>query len=523
MPVHPILGRLAKSFVLGIALSLLLSALPAYAADSFDEPISGGHFFKQANGFGGKGDRGFSIWDGPNGIAFYSKFRELGGVNVLGYPASRLFERDGFIYLVTQGALLQYHPGLEQVFLGNTFEILESADLDDLLYARGIPTPITDDGSGGDFQKAKETRLGWLTNDAIRERYFSAGGEDAAIKLYGLPMSKPQAFGPFITQRFQRITLQYWTENVPGMADKGDVKVILGGDLLKEFDLLPFEAKLPHMRYERPAPIVVDGMREESAFKHVIGEGTSVFTGSANHRVHNIALAASKLHGHVIEPGETFSFLEALGPINYGAGYRSSLVIFGDRTIWGIGGGVCQVSTTMFRAAFWAGLPIVERNQHSYRVSYYEKDGSPPGFDAAIFNPGLDLKFVNDSEDPILIQTHVDEHAMGLTITLRGRELNRTVEMLPAVAENVVAPGPPLPDRPDPTLAYGVRLQVEWAAEGVKTVIRRQVSQDGTVRVDEFSSEFAPWRERWVVGTARSTAASESFKASPEAAASNVR
>ena len=523
MPVHRVLGRLANPLVLGIALSLLFSTLPAYAADSIDEPISGGHFFKQANGFGGKGDRGFAIWDGPDGIAFYSKFRELGGVNVLGYPASRLFERDGFIYLVTQGALLQYHPGLEQVFLGNTFEILEGAGLDDLLYARGIPLPITDDGSGGDFQKAKETRLGWLTNDAIRERYFGAGGESAAIELYGLPMSKPQAFGPFITQRFQRIALQYWTENVPGMADKGDVKVILGGDLLKEFDLLPFAAKLPYMSYERPAPVAAGLAQADSGFEHVIARGTSVFTGSPKHRVHNIALAASKLHGHVIQPGETFSFLHALGPITFGAGFRSSLVIFGDRTIWGIGGGVCQVSTTMFRSAFWAGLPIVERNQHSYRVSYYEKDGSPPGFDAAIFNPGLDLKFVNDSEHPILIQTHVDEHTMQLTITLRGSDLDRSVEMLPAISNNVVAPGPPLPDRPDPTLAYGVRLQVEWAAEGLETVIRRQVTQDGTTRIDEFASEFSPWRERWVVGTARSSAESRSFKGLAEIAARNGR
>ena len=503
MPVHLKLGRLATTLVLGITLSLLSSTLPLYAADSMDHAISGGHFYRQANGFGGQGDRGFLIWDEPGGPAFYSVFRQLGGVKTLGYPASRRFEQDGFIYLVTQGALLQYDPKLRSVLLANTFEILERAGLNDLLYARGIPMSIVDDGSNGDFAKAKQTRLSWLTNDAIKQHYLSVGGEDRAINLFGLPMSKPQAFGPFVTQRFQRITLQYWIEDIPGVATRGDVKTILGGDLLKEFDLLPLEAKLPHMSYERPSPINVSTLQEEKRFANIIAEGNSEFTGSSRSRVHNIVLAASRIHGNVIQPGETFSFLKALGPITLNAGYHTGLLIWGDQTIWGVGGGVCQVSTTVFRAAFWAGLPITERNQHSYRVSYYELDGSPPGFDASVYNPGLDLKFVNDSEHPILIQAHIDPHDMELTITLRGRELNRTVEMLPVIETNVEAPGPPLPDTPDPSLPWGVRLQVEWAVEGVETVIQRQVVQGEDSRIDEFRSEFTPWRERWVVGRAR--------------------
>lgn len=503
MPVHPKLGRLAAIPLLGIALSLLLSPMPLYAADSMDKEISGGHFYRQANGFGGRGDQGFLIWDEPGGPAFYSEFRELGGVRALGYPASRRFEQDGFIYLITQGGLLQYHPQLKRVLLGNTFEILEKAGLNDLLYARGIPMSIVDDGSNGDFEKAKQTRLGWLTNDAIKRHYLDAGGEEAAMRLYGLPMSQPQDFGTFITQRFQRIALQYWMEDVPGIAHKGDITTILGGDLLKEFNLLPLEAKLPHMSYERPAPVEFDAAVVERRFKNVIAEGTSEFTGSPDARVHNIVTAASNIHGYVIQPGETFSFLKALGPITRQAGFQTSLIIWGDKTIWGIGGGVCQVSTTVFRAAFWAGLPIPERHQHTYRVKYYELDGSPPGFDATIYSPWFDLKFVNDTEHPILIQALVDEQAMKLTITLSGRELNRTVEMLPAIEKNVEPPGPPLPDLPDGSLPRGVRLQVEWAVDGVETGILRQVVQGESTRIDEFWSEFTPWRERWAVGTGR--------------------
>ncbi len=249
------LRQLASSLLIATVLSLTLSALPVAAQESLDQPITGGHFYKQANGFGGTGSQGFSILDGPDSLAFYSKFQQVGGVGGVGFPASRRWEQDGFIYQVTQGALLQYHPVYNQVLLGNTFEILERAGLNPVLLAIGIPESITNDGSGGDYEKAKRTRLSWLTNDAIRQRYLSAGGENAAIELYGLPMSLPQSFGAFTTQRFQRIAFQYWNQDVPGIARKGDVTTILGGDLLKTHNLLPNEAKLPHSIDERPAPV----------------------------------------------------------------------------------------------------------------------------------------------------------------------------------------------------------------------------------------------------------------------------
>ncbi len=250
------MSRLVNSAFMAIAISLLVWAAPVTASEALDQPIANGHFYKQANGFGGEGSLGFAIWDVDGGGAFYSKFRQLGGVIAVGYPASRHYEEAGFVYQVTQGSLLQYHPGLKQVFLGNTFEILERAGLNAILASRGIPESITDDGSAGDFQKAKQTRLGWLTNEAIKERYLSAGGENAAIELYGLPMSRPETFGPFITQRFQRIALQYWTEDVPEIGiRKGTVTTVLGGDLLKEFGLIPSEAKQPHSIVDRPTPV----------------------------------------------------------------------------------------------------------------------------------------------------------------------------------------------------------------------------------------------------------------------------
>ncbi len=248
-------------------------------------------------------------------------------------------------------------------------------------------------------------------------------------------------------------------------------------------------------------PMYTAANMQDWDFQNILAEGVSVFKGSPPERSHNIALAATKLHGYVIPPGETFSFLSTLGPITRQGGYQSSLIIFGDQTVPGVGGGVCQVSTTMFRAAFWAGLPITERNQHSYRVSYYERDGSPPGFDAAVYDPGVDLKFVNDSENPILIQTHVDEEAMELKFVFHGRSANRWVRMLPAVAKNWVPHGPPLPDKEDHTLPFGERQQIEWAIDGVDAEIRREVVVDEQSRFDSFRSHYQPWQERWLVGT----------------------
>ena len=129
----------------------------------------------------------------------------------------------------------------------------------------------------------------------------------------------------------------------------------------------------------------------------LMGTGTSTFVGSSQERATNIQVAANLLNGAVVPPGGTFSFLKTMGGITEAEGFVQGYVIAAERTQLGVGGGVCQVSTTMFRAAFYSGFEITERNEHAYRVSWYEANGEPVGFDAAVFDPGVDLKFVNNS------------------------------------------------------------------------------------------------------------------------------
>ncbi|MBI3971166.1 MAG: VanW family protein [Chloroflexi bacterium] len=234
--------------------------------------------------------------------------------------------------------------------------------------------------------------------------------------------------------------------------------------------------------------------------KELVATGSSKFAGSGPERVNNIQVAASRLNGTVIPPGATFSFLKALGPITKANGYQEGLTILGDETVPGIGGGVCQVSTTLFRAAFFTGLPFVERHQHTYRVGYYEQDGSPVGFDAAVYDPGIDLRFKNDLGMALLIQMHIDPDTSTLTFRLYGTAEGRDVR-LAASRSNEIKAGPPRPDGVDPTLPRGQRRQVEWRADGVDATIRRTVVQSGrTLLSDSFFSRYAPWREKWVVG-----------------------
>lgn len=237
------------------------------------------------------------------------------------------------------------------------------------------------------------------------------------------------------------------------------------------------------------------------AFQDLLGDGRSTFEGSPHERANNIEVAASNLNGVVIQPGHDFSFLREIGPITRTAGYLESLIIRGDATVPGIGGGVCQVSTTVFRAAFWAGLPITVRNQHSYRVSYYEQDGTPPGLDAAVYDPGVDLRFRNDTGHPVLLQSAVDPVNGTLIYRLYGTRTGRQVRLEEVGIRDRQEPEEPLPDVPDPSLPLGERKQVEWAAEGMNVTVTRSIFKEDTlITKDTFKSKFLPWREKWLIG-----------------------
>jgi vancomycin resistance protein YoaR len=229
----------------------------------------------------------------------------------------------------------------------------------------------------------------------------------------------------------------------------------------------------------------------------LLGEGGTQFVGSTASRQANIVTASRLFEGVTLAAGETFSFLGVLGPVNRATGYEDSWVIFGNRTELGPGGGVCQVATTCFRAAFWSGLPMVERHPHAYRVSWYEP---PVGLDASVFEPYVDLQFVNDYAHPLLVSVAVDEQAQTLTFRFYGRSGGREVTMEGPTSSNP-RPAPEPVYEEDPTLAAGQRVQVENAHEGLDvTIIRRTVWPDGVQKEYDLTTRYAAWPARFLVG-----------------------
>jgi len=232
-----------------------------------------------------------------------------------------------------------------------------------------------------------------------------------------------------------------------------------------------------------------------------IGSGTSLYNHSIPNRIHNVKLAASRVSGILVKPGEEFSFVKYLGDVSKATGYATAYVISGGKTVLGDGGGVCQVSTTLFRALLNAGLPLTERHAHAYRVGYYEEE-SPPGIDATVFYPSVDLKFVNDTGNYILIQSKASEDELRLTYTLYGKKDGRTITMTTPKVTGY-SPAPEALRQDDPTLPKGTVKQIDFAAAGATTSFHRTVKdKNGKIIIDEnYVSRYAPWRAVFLVGT----------------------
>lgn len=248
------------------------------------------------------------------------------------------------------------------------------------------------------------------------------------------------------------------------------------------------------------SPQITTDKANNLGIKELIASGTSLFQHSIESRIYNVTLAASRLNGILVAPGETFSFDKALGDVSSFTGYKQAYVIQNGKTVLGDGGGVCQVSTTLFRAILNAGLPVVERHAHAYRVGYYEED-APPGLDATVYVPSVDLKFKNDTRNYILIQTSVDPNVLRLTFNLYGTKDGRSVEISQPVITNQTPPPPDL-YQDDPTLPKGVIKQVDFSAPGATSTFQRTVTKDGVTLISEkYISNYQPWQAIFLRGT----------------------
>lgn len=252
--------------------------------------------------------------------------------------------------------------------------------------------------------------------------------------------------------------------------------------------ILPIQSLRPAVASEDAANLGI---------KELVAEGTTRFAGSSEARVKNIEVAASKFVGVVIPPGGVFSFNEYVGDVTAANGFEDSLIISGDTTAVGVGGGVCQVSTTVFRAAWFGGFPILERWNHGYVVGWY----GDPGLDATIYTPNVDLKFRNTTDHYLLIKPIVDSKKGILKFQFYGTKPGWTVEAPKPKYSKRVAPPPPLYIE-DPELPAGKVVQFDWATHGLDAVARRKViAADGTVLLeDTLKSHYLPWQAKYRFG-----------------------
>ena len=254
-------------------------------------------------------------------------------------------------------------------------------------------------------------------------------------------------------------------------------------------------------------PKVKDAVTAEAlGIRQLVHTENTYFFYSDDERIQNIQVGAGKLNGVMIAPGETFSMADAVGEVSKETGYAESSVIFGSETIQDVGGGLCQVSTTLFRAAFNYGLEINERHAHGYRVYYYERlanralDPGLAGLDAAVYLPTLDLKFTNDTPYWILMETDVDTNLFRLQWRFYSTDVNRYVEYTSTGLTNIEPEGEPVYNE-NPDLPAGSIVQVDWGIDGADVTINRTVYQDGYVyNQDRFDTHYEAWSDIYEYG-----------------------
>ena len=248
-----------------------------------------------------------------------------------------------------------------------------------------------------------------------------------------------------------------------------------------------------------PAATNTDDLLREYGVTELIATGSSDFGGSEAGRDKNVRLAATMIDGTLVPPGHTFSFLQALGPITEELGYVPAGASEGGIPGTSVGGGVCQVSTSLFRSVLEAGLPITEWWPHAYRSVFYEQDGWTPGFDASVqqdeSNPlhGADFRFKNTTDGYILIRVEATTKA-ELKVSLFGTPTGYDVVISNPIYDAIVPADSTPIEEIDDTLESGTVVLWQPARDGVTMIVHRTVyAADGSIISDEdFISMYQP-------------------------------
>ncbi|MCK5460684.1 VanW family protein [Candidatus Gracilibacteria bacterium] len=239
--------------------------------------------------------------------------------------------------------------------------------------------------------------------------------------------------------------------------------------------------------------IVVHPDLEKAGIRDIVAIGESNFTGSSIARRQNILAGANKFNGIMLKKSERFSFNKILESVKEKDGFVKELVIKGKETKKELGGGVCQVSTTAFRAAFSGGFPISQRKNHSYAVPYYK----PFGLDAAIYLGALDLRFKNDSPGNLLIQTFIEDD--NLFFVFYGTSDDRRVSFEgPFISDYKKAPEAIVYESED--IPLGKMQEISDSHDGFRAEWIRKITKDNEETKESFVSSYRPWPAKILKG-----------------------
>ncbi|MDD5528223.1 MAG: VanW family protein [Patescibacteria group bacterium] len=341
---------------------------------------------------------------------------------------------------------------------------------------------------------AKEKFAAWLTVDRATGSKIALDLDKSKINDFLNQKAAPQIEIPPADARFQ-ITdgrvVQFSKSQIGMKIDLDQTYKNLQADFLKG------GKNTVNIAVATVTSAIGEGQTNNLGITEIIGTGHSNFAGSPKNRIHNIGVGAASLNGLLIPPGTEFSVDKSLGEVTAATGYLPEMTIMGDKTVAQYGGGLCQIGTTVFRAALASGFPITARQAHSYRVVYYE----PAGTDATIYQPWPDLRFINDSPNYILIQTRISGN--DLYFDFWGTKDGRIVEESDPTIYNIVKP---LPTKYTETLSLppGQKKCTERAHNGADAFFDYKVTYpDGTVKQKRFTSHYVPWREVCLIGVAQ--------------------
>lgn len=348
------------------------------------------------------------------------------------------------------------------------------------------------------FKAEKKDLAAWL-NYLEKDNQIVVGFDSEKIKNWLTKIVAPKIDQEPIAARFE--------------VKNGRVSNFQNGTPGRKLDLEKSAAEIIKMLSEKnnqSVDLIISVVADNSAeqidnfgISEIIGTGHSNFAGSPKNRRHNIAIGAAAVNGLLIKPGEEFSLVKALGDVDKESGYLPELVIKENRTIPEYGGGLCQIGTTLFRAAIGSGLPVTSRRSHSYRVTYYE----PAGTDAAVYIPQPDVRFLNDSDNYILIQVRIEKD--DLYFDFWGIKDGRKIDIGKPVVYNIIRPAPTkIISSPD--LAPGIKKCTEKAHNGADAYFDYQViyhpgTDQEEIKKVRFSSHYVPWQEVCLVGAVAST------------------